>query len=68
MGHWPGKGVPEKKKRDVEYAYREGMDAVLNDHNIDAVVAIPMLTDETGVPPSEILDLLAQSRHLMTRS
>jgi acyl-CoA synthetase (NDP forming) len=39
----------------VEYAYREGMEAVLDDQNIDAVVAILMLTDETGVPPFDFI-------------
>ncbi|MEW6334903.1 MAG: CoA-binding protein [Thermodesulfobacteriota bacterium] len=34
----------------VEYAYREGMEAVLKDPHIDAVVPILMITDETGVP------------------
>ena len=35
----------------VEFAYREGTEAVLKDPNIDAVVPILMLTDDTGVPP-----------------
>ena len=34
----------------IEYAYREAMEAVLKDPNIDAVVPIMMITDETGVP------------------
>jgi acyl-CoA synthetase (NDP forming) len=46
----------------VEYAYREGMEAVLNDKNIDAVVAILMLTDETGVPPFDFI-LELKDRH-----
>jgi acyl-CoA synthetase (NDP forming) len=47
---------------DVEFAYREGMEAVLNDENVDAVVAVLMLTDETGVPPFDfIVDL--KERH-----
>jgi acyl-CoA synthetase (NDP forming) len=42
----------------VEFAYREGMEAVLKDPNIDAVVPILMLTREMGVPPFDfILDL-----------
>jgi len=46
----------------VEYAYREGMEAVLNDQNVDAVVAILMLTDETGVPPFDFI-LELKDRH-----
>lgn len=42
----------------IEYAYREAMEAVLKDPNIDAVVPILMITDETGVPDlSFIVDL-----------
>ena len=42
----------------IEFAYREGMEAVLQDSNVDAVVSIMMLTDETGVPDLEfIVDL-----------
>jgi len=45
----------------VEYAYREGMRAVLKDPNIDAVVPILLLTDETGVPDLQfIVDLTAE--------
>ena len=45
----------------VEYAYREGMKAALEDPNIDAVVPILMLTDETGVPSLDfIVDLAAR--------
>jgi acyl-CoA synthetase (NDP forming) len=39
----------------IEYAYREGMEAVLKDANIDAVVPILMLTDDTGVPPLDFI-------------
>jgi len=50
---WPAATVS-----GVEFAYREGMEAVLKDPNIDAVVPILMLTDETGVPPFDfIVDL-----------
>lgn len=45
--------------RGVEYAYREGMEAVLKDPNIDAVVPILMLTDDTGVPPFDFIVELA---------
>lgn len=45
--------------RGVEFAYREGMEAVLKDPDIDAVVPILMLTREMGVPPFDfILDLV----------
>lgn len=41
-----------------EFSYGEAMEAVLKDKNIDAVVAILMLTDETGVPSYDfIIDL-----------
>jgi acetyltransferase len=41
--------------RGVEFAYREGMDAVLRDPNVDAVVPVLMLTKEVGVPPFDFL-------------
>jgi acyl-CoA synthetase (NDP forming) len=44
----------------AEYAYREGMEAVLKDVNIDAVVPILMLTDETGVPPLDFIVEIAR--------
>jgi len=45
--------------RGVEFAYREGMEAVLKDPNIDAVVPVLMLTREIGVPPFDfILELV----------
>ena len=43
-----------------EYAYREGMEAVLKDTNIDAVVPVLMLTDDTGVPPLDFIVELAE--------
>ena len=52
---WPSATI-----HGVEYAYREGMEAVLKDHNIDAVVPILMLTDETGVPPLDFIVELAR--------
>jgi len=51
---WPSATV-----NGVEYAYREGMEAVLKDPNIDAVVPILMLTDDTGVPPLDFVVELA---------
>ncbi len=52
---WPAATVS-----GVEIAYREGTAAVLNDANIDAVVMILMITDETGVPPLDFILGLAQ--------
>jgi len=52
---WPSAVV-----NGVEYAYREGMETVLKDPNIDAVVPILMLTDETGVPPLDFIVELAR--------
>ena len=44
--------------RGVEFAYREGMEAVLKDPSIDAVVPVLMLARDIGVPPFDfILDL-----------
>jgi acyl-CoA synthetase (NDP forming) len=44
----------------VEFAYREGTEAALKDSNIDAVVPIMLLTDETGIPPFDFLFDLAR--------
>ena len=45
--------------KGVEFGYREGMEAVLKDPNIDAVVPILMLTRQIGVPPFDfILELV----------
>jgi len=52
---WPAATVS-----GVELAYREGTEAVLKDANIDAVVMILMITDETGVPPLDFIIELAQ--------
>ena len=50
---WPSATV-----HGAETAYREGMEIVLTDSHIHAVVCILMLTDETGVPPLDfIVDL-----------
>jgi acyl-CoA synthetase (NDP forming) len=51
---------PSAALNGVEYAYREGMEAVLKDPRIDAVVPILMLTDETGVPPLDFIIELAR--------
>ena len=52
---WPSAAV-----HGVEFAYREGMETVLQDPNIDAVVPILLLTDETGVPPLDFIVELAR--------
>jgi acyl-CoA synthetase (NDP forming) len=52
---WPAATV-----KGVKYAYREGTEAVLKDNNVDAVVLILMLTDETGVPSLEFIIKLAR--------
>ena len=44
----------------VEFAYREGMEAALKDPNIDAVIAVLMLTKDTGIPPFGFLVDLAR--------
>jgi acyl-CoA synthetase (NDP forming) len=41
-------------------AYREGMEAVLMDPGVNAVVSILMLTDETGAPPLDFIVDLAR--------
>jgi acyl-CoA synthetase (NDP forming) len=46
--------------KGVEFGYREGMDAAFKDPNIDAVVAILMLTEDTGIPSFEFLVDLAK--------
>jgi acetyltransferase len=43
----------------VEFAYREGTEAALKDPNIDAVIPILLLTDDTGVPPLDFIVELA---------
>jgi acyl-CoA synthetase (NDP forming) len=52
---WPSAAV-----HGAEFAYREGMETVLQDPNIDAVVPILLLTDETGVPPLDFIVELAR--------
>jgi len=44
----------------VEFGYREGMEAVLKDPNIDAVVAVLMLTEDTGIPSFDFMVDLAR--------
>jgi len=44
----------------IEFAYREGMEAVLKDPHVDAVIPILMITDETGVPDLQFIVDLAR--------
>jgi len=44
----------------VEFGYGEGMEAVMKDPNIDAVVPIMMLTKDTGIPPYGFIVELAK--------
>jgi acyl-CoA synthetase (NDP forming) len=46
--------------KGVEFGYKEGMEAVLKDPNIDAVVPILMLTKESGIPSYDFILELAQ--------
>jgi len=50
---------PAAYDHGIEFAYREGMEAVLKDPNIDAVVPIMMITDDTGVPSLDFIVELA---------
>ena len=55
MDIWPAAAVS-----GVEFAYGEGTEIALKDPNIDAVVCVLMVTDETGVPNYQFLVDLAQ--------
>ena len=45
--------------RGIEFAYREGMRALLEDPNIDAVVPVLLLTGDTGIPSYDFVVELA---------
>ena len=51
---------PSATVHGMEFAYREAMEAVLKDPNIDAVIAIMILTQELGVPSLQFIVDLAQ--------
>jgi len=51
---------PSALTHGIEFSYREGIEALMNDRNIDAVVPILMLTDDVGVPPLDFIVELAQ--------
>jgi acyl-CoA synthetase (NDP forming) len=46
--------------KGVEFGYGEGMEAVLKDPNIDAVVPVLMLTKDISVPPFDFIIKLAK--------
>ena len=46
--------------KGVEHGYREGMEAVLNDPNVDTVIPILMLTKDTGIPSYTFIVELAK--------
>jgi acyl-CoA synthetase (NDP forming) len=41
--------------KGIEFAYREGMEVLLRDPNIDAVVPILLLTKDTGIPSYDFI-------------
>ena len=50
--------------RGIEFAYREGMRALLEDPNIDAVVPVLLLTGDTGIPSYDfVVELAAAFPH-----
>ena len=46
--------------KGIELGYKQGMEAVLSDPNIDAVVPVLMFTKDTGVPPFDFVIELAR--------
>ncbi len=52
---------PSALAHDIEFSYREGIEALMKDADIDAVVPIMMLTDDVGVPPLDFLVTLAKN-------
>ena len=51
---------PSATVHGMEYAYREAMEAVLKDRNVDAVVSIMILTRELGMPSLDFIPELAR--------
>ncbi len=51
---------PSALEHGIEYSYREAIEALMKDPNIDAVVPILMLADEVGVPDLDFLVKLAK--------
>ncbi|MEE9400210.1 MAG: acetate--CoA ligase family protein, partial [Dehalococcoidales bacterium] len=52
---------PSALLHGIEYSYREGIEVLMKDSNIDAIVPILMLTDEVGVPPLDFIVELARN-------
>lgn len=52
---------PSALEHGIEFSYRESIEALMKDPNIDAIVPILMLADEVGVPPLDFLVELAKS-------
>ncbi len=52
---------PSALAHSIKFSYREGIEALMRDANIDAIVPIMMLTDAVGVPPLDFLVELAES-------
>jgi acetate---CoA ligase (ADP-forming) len=46
--------------RGIEFGYREGMEALYKDPNIDAVIPILMLAKEIGIPSFDFINELAK--------
>ncbi|MAG14317.1 MAG: hypothetical protein CL874_00295 [Dehalococcoidales bacterium] len=51
---------PSVLVHDIEYSYREAIEVLMRDINIDAIVPVLMLTDDVGVPPLDFLVELAK--------
>lgn len=51
---------PSATVHGMEFAYREAMEAVIKDPNVDAVVAIMILAEELGVPSLQFIVDLAE--------
>ena len=51
---------PSATVHGMEFAYREAMEAVLKDPNVDAVVSIMILTRELGMPSLDFIPELAR--------
>ena len=45
--------------RGIEFGYSQGMQAVLSDPNIDAVIPVLLLTKDTGIPSYDFIVELA---------
>ena len=50
---------PSVFEHSVEFSYREAIEALMQDKNIDAVVPILMLAENIGIPPLDFLVRLA---------